>query len=154
MKLGDTQKGAPETPYYDTRANIRNNVWLAARQLFLIQDENRLGFTPGVLGDSAEDMRSLHLPMNVTRISGAYNALETDDVLIANFTGSTPIYLLSTTGTYNPIYVKLISSGTSAVITPVGSEKIDGASTYTLSTQYSSVVLMPCIFEWNILSKY
>jgi hypothetical protein len=100
-----------------------------------------------------QEIYSFHLPMNVVRISGTYDVLETDDVVIAYFTGTTAINLPSATGTFNPIYVKLLSSGTSAVLTPEGSDRIDGQTTYTMTNQYGSVMLMPCTFEWNILAN-
>ena len=154
MRDGDTQKAAPITLYYANRSAIKTNPWLNPRQLFFILDESRLAYTPGLMSPSTDDIRSIHLPMNVTRISGTYTVLETDDVILAHFTGTTTINLLSVTGSFNPIHIKLLSSGTSAVITPYLGDLIDGASTKTLTAQYSSIMIMPCTFEWNILSNY
>ena len=150
MKDRDTQKGAPESPFrvLTSRATLIANPWLDPGQWFYLDVEERMGYTK-----ANEQIYSLHLPMNVRRISGTYNVVETDDVLIANFTGTTTINLLSATGTFNPLYIKLISSGTSAVLDAEGGDLIDGNATYTLTDQYASIMLMPCTIEWNILSK-
>jgi hypothetical protein len=151
MKDRDEQKGAPESPFrvLTGRSTLISNPWIDPGMWFYLDVEQRMGYTK-----ANEQIFSLHLPMNVRRISGSYTVLETDDVIIANFTGTTPIYIPSATGTFNPLYIKLISSGTSAVLTPEGANLIDGQGTYTLSAQYASVMLMPCTFEWNILSNY
>lgn len=148
MRNDDTQKGAPEKPFYTTRATLIANPFLNSGMWFYLSDEERMAFTK-----ASQEIFSLHMPMNVIRISGTYDVLETDDVVIAYFTGTTSINLPSATGTFNPIYVKLLSSGTSAVLTPEGSDRIDGQATYTLTNQYASVMLMPCTFEWNILAN-
>jgi hypothetical protein len=156
MKDRDEQKGKPETPYrvYPDRAALENHPNFDTMQFFHLDTESRLGYSRYAPGTSNPEIVSFHLPMNVVRISGTYTVLETDDVLVAYFTGTTAINLPSATGTYNPIYLKLISSGTSAVLTPTNSEKIDGQTTYTMTNQYGSVMIMPCTFEWNILSNF
>ena len=156
MRDRDEQKGKPETPFrvYPDRASLYANPYFDTMQFFHLDTEERLGYSRHSPGTSNSEIVSFHLPMNVKRISGTYNILETDDVILASFTGTTSINLPSATGTYNPLYIKLVSSGTSAVLTPTNSELIDGQGTYTLSAQYASVLLMPCTFEWNILSNF
>ena len=88
--------------------------------------------------------------------TGAYTATSTDEVISADATSAAfQITLPTASGRTGQTYtIKRINSGANAVtIGTTSSQTIDGASTYSLSTQYKYVTIVSNGSNWLIISN-
>lgn len=94
---------------------------------------------------SQSETSSSSSAFNVKTISSLYTALKTDDLLLVNTTISGfDLLLPDVRETTKPLYLKLIGSGSNAVVVrPNKANTIDGATSLSISTQYTHKILYP-----------
>lgn len=93
--------------------------------------------------------------MRVTSITASYDVASDDMVILADASdGAITVSLPPAAGALQQVfYVKKTDSSSNAVtIDPYGSETVDGATTYTLGTQYKSVCICCDGSAWYTLS--
>jgi hypothetical protein len=88
---------------------------------------------------------------NVTPVSGTYNILATDDVIVVNSVSANAQNLPAATGSKKAYTIKMINTG-AVSITANGADTIDGSATAILTIQYTSVELIDyATGKWAIL---
>jgi hypothetical protein len=117
----------------------------------------RLGIAAGTAPNSTLQVGG-SVAVGVSTKTANYTAGTSDYVLLCNATGGAfTITLPSPAGATGRIYViKRISSGSNTVTigTTSGASTIDGAATYSLSSQYSSVELSTDGIAWYVVSNH
>jgi len=125
--------------------------------LFFDATNYRLGVAcAGSASSTIQDGGSLGVAI-VTKTAG-YTASGSDHTILCNTaTAGFTITLPVVTGCTGRIYViKKVSSDANAVTVQInsGADRIDGATTYTLSSQYNSVMIQSDGAAWDILATH
>lgn len=102
-----------------------------------------------------DNITHLLLPPSAA-VTGTYTARELDKVILADATGGAFTVTLPVAETVKGLVltVKKIDAGANAVtVDGDGSETIDGATTYALSSQYKFVTVYSDGVEWWVISN-
>ena len=92
----------------------------------------------------------------VNSVMANYTATASDRVILCDATGnSITVSLPSASGITGRVYTikRIDSSANTVTIDPDGSETIDGASTYSLSSQWDFVTIVSDGSNWVIIAK-
>jgi len=117
----------------------------------IIADVGRAGFGTTTPNSGVQINGSLSLS-TVTK-TATYTATSSDYTIICS-TNTFTIDLPTAVGITGRVYViKNITSGTTITVDGNGTETIDGATTYTLASQYKLVMIQSDGANWNVISN-
>jgi hypothetical protein len=121
---------------------------------FRITSAGSIGIGTSTPNSTFQANGSVSLP--VATEAANYTVLATDyTILCNNSAGAITISLPTASGIGGRVYVikKTSAAGNDAIISASGAETIDGSTTYTISSQYSGIMIQSDGIGWWVLSK-
>jgi len=156
IMVGDT---ITEHKYYGIDASGVDSFWIyddGDTTRFDSDNPIKIGHSSLVVGTSGDISLNGSVSFAVKSVTANYTATASDRVILCDATSnSITVSLPSASGITGRVYtIKRIDGSTNTVtIDPNGSETIDGASTYSLGSQWDFVTIVSDGSNWVIVAK-
>jgi len=156
IMVGDT---ITEHKYYGTDATGADSFWIyddGDTTRFDSENPIKIGHSSLVVGTSGDISLNGSVSFAVKSVTANYTATASDRVILCDATSnSITVSLPSASGITGRVYtIKKVDSSTNTVtVDPAGTETIDGASTYSLSSQWDFVTIVSDGSNWVIVAK-
>jgi hypothetical protein len=134
---------------------LTGGTTVATNERMRINGAGNVGINDPTPSSTLQLRGSLGLPVT-TKTSGGTVASTDFSTICNNTSGSITVNLPTAAGIQGRIYVikKISAAGNNVTIDGFGSETIDGGMTYSITTQYSYVMIQSDGTNWYILSKH